>query len=103
MLLAGGPAAAQAPPAAHPQSLEELAARLRQLQSDLATLTAKRRQPPAGTATDGNAGTATSIEALRGELDELDQRIRVARPPDRDRQGSGGRKGKDDSGRGRQS
>jgi phosphate-selective porin OprO/OprP len=76
MLLAGRPAAAQAPQAAHPQSLEELAARLRQLQTDLATLTGNAGTP-AGTATDGNAGTATSIEALRGELDELDQRIRV--------------------------
>jgi len=55
MLLAGRPAAAQAPQAAHPQSLEELAARLRQLQTDLATLT-------------GNAGTFNRCTMRSGVL-----------------------------------
>ncbi len=76
-LLAASPAPAQTS-AGTPPTLDDLAARLRQLQADLVTLTASTGTGTAtGTNPNSSAASATTVEALRSELDDLDQRIRV--------------------------
>ena len=76
MLLAGRPAAAQTPPAAHPQRSRNWRPRLRQLQTRSRHAHRELPAPPARTPPIAYAGTATSSRRST-ELDELDQRIRV--------------------------